>query len=77
MFTKEVKLETVEKVKDFVNAVRNVNGDIDVGSGRYIIDGKSIMGILSLDLSKPLKLTVNCDANEQAKIENVLKPFEV
>ena len=78
MLTKEVRLETIEKVKDFVNAVRDIDSNIDIGSGHYIIDGKSIMGILSLDLSKALRVVVHCTTeDEQAKAESVLKPFEV
>ncbi len=78
MLTKEVKLETIEKVKDFVNAVRDIESNIDIGSGHYIIDGKSIMGILSLDLSKPLRVVVHCkDEKEQFRAEEILKVFEV
>jgi phosphotransferase system HPr-like phosphotransfer protein len=54
-----VLLDTVEKVKGFVNTVAPLEGDIDLGSDRYVVDAKSIMGIFSLDLSKPLKVTIH------------------
>lgn len=63
-----VLLDTVEKVKGFVNLVGPLEGDIDLGNDRYIVDAKSIMGIFSLDLSKPLKLTIH----EPATAERLL-----
>jgi phosphotransferase system HPr-like phosphotransfer protein len=59
MTTVNVVLDTVDKVKGFVNMVAPLEGDIDLGSDRYIVDAKSIMGIFSLDLSKPLKVTIH------------------
>ena len=60
---REVKifLGTIERVKDFVNAVTRLDCDVDIVSGRYVIDAKSIMGIFSLDLSKPIKVEVHSD----------------
>ncbi len=54
-----VNLNSVEKVKEFVADVSRFEEDIDLVSGRFIVDAKSIMGIFSLDLSKPLILNVN------------------
>lgn len=51
-----INLNSVDKVKAFVNTVINYDGDVDLISGRYVVDGKSIMGIFSLDLSKPLEV---------------------
>ena len=60
-----IKLNTISDVRDFVNAVNSINGDIDLTSGRYTVDGKSIMGIFSLDLMNPIKLTAHTtDENE-------------
>ena len=55
---REVKicLGTIERVKDFVNAVTRLDCDVDIVSGRYVIDAKSIMGIFSVDLSKAVDL---------------------
>lgn len=57
----KVNLASIEDVKDFVAAVSQFAGDIDVVGGRYIIDAKSILGLFSLDLSKPLLLQVHSD----------------
>ena len=60
-----IKLNTISDVRDFVNAVNSINGDIDLTSGRYTVGGKSIMGIFSLDLMNPIKLTAHTtDENE-------------
>ena len=62
--TKNIKLSTISDVRDFVNAVASFEDEIDLASGRYIVDGKSIMGIFSLDLLSPIKLTVYSDKPE-------------
>ena len=59
-----IKLSTIEEVRSFVNAVSKCEYDIDLKSGRYVIDAKSIMGIFSLDLMNNIELTAhtdNCD----------------
>ncbi len=53
-----ILLDSVEKVKKFVNLAAAFPCDMDLKSGRYTVDAKSIMGIFSLDLSKPLKLEI-------------------
>ena len=58
MKTVEIRLSTIADVRDFVNIVSATNIDVDLSSGRYIVDGKSIMGIFSLDLLSPITLTV-------------------
>ena len=62
MKTVNVCLNTVEKVKGFVNTISPLDGDFDLVSDRYVVDAKSIMGIFSLDLSKPLRLDIHDDA---------------
>jgi phosphotransferase system HPr-like phosphotransfer protein len=54
-------LKSINDVKDFVNSVNKYNFDVDLSSGRYVVDAKSIMGIFSLDLSKPIKVEVHSD----------------
>lgn len=61
MKTVKISLNSIDKVKAFVNDVTNFNTDFDLVSGRYVIDAKSIMGIFSLDLSKPIKVEVHSD----------------
>ena len=74
MHTVQVNLNSVEKVRAFVNSVNTINSEFDLVSGRFVIDAKSIMGILSLDLSKPI--TLNIYSDDTAIIES-LKPFLV
>lgn len=57
----EMNLSSINDVKDFVNTVSRYDFDVDLISGRYIVDAKSIMGIFSLDLSKPIRVKVHAD----------------
>lgn len=59
-----VCLQAINDVKEFVNIVMRYNFDIDLVSGRYAVDAKSIMGIFSLDLSKPIQLNAHTDDAE-------------
>lgn len=63
MKTVKISLNSIEKVKSFVNTITKFDNDFDLVSGRYVIDAKSIMGIFSLDLSKPIDLNVHADSN--------------
>ena len=56
-----ISLKSINDVKNFVNIVNTYDFDIDLASGRYIVDAKSIMGIFSLDLSKPIRVEVQLD----------------
>lgn len=56
-----IKLSTIEEVKKFVNTVSLYDCDIDLKSGRYVVDAKSIMGIFSLDLLNKIEMTVHGD----------------
>ncbi|AUS97642.1 serine kinase [Clostridium thermosuccinogenes] len=60
-----ILLKSINEVKDFVNAANRYDFDIDLTSGRYVVDAKSIMGIFSLDLSKPIKVEVHSDNCEK------------
>ena len=74
---REVKifLGTIERVKDFVNEVSHLECDVDIVSGRYVIDAKSIMGIFSLDLSKAITMEIHSD--DCQNFLNEIKPFIV
>jgi phosphotransferase system HPr-like phosphotransfer protein len=72
----KVSLNTVDRVKEFVNTVNTLDSDFDLISGRYVIDAKSIMGIFSLDLSKPIDLMIHADNNVDQILEK-LAPFIV
>ncbi len=69
-----ISLNSIEKVKQFVNLINAYDSDFDLSSGRYIIDAKSIMGIFSLDLSKALRLDIYND-NCADELIIALKPF--
>ena len=73
MVTVKVALSSINDVKNFVNIVSKYDFDVDLTSGRYVVDAKSIMGIFSLDLSKPIMVEVH-DENGTALVEE-LKPF--
>ena len=70
MKTVLVSLPSVEKVKEFNTKIFPLEGDFDLRTGRYIVDARSIMGIFSLDLSKPISLTINSD-NEEEVVEAI------
>ena len=69
-------LGSIDKVKSFVNDITKFDSDFDLVSGRYVIDAKSIMGIFSLDLSKPINLNIHGD-EDNAEIMEVIKKYEV
>ena len=58
-----ISLNSIDKVKSFVNTISQYDFDFDLISGRYVIDAKSIMGIFSLDLSKPIDLNIHAEDN--------------
>ena len=74
MKTVQISLNSIDKVKSFVNDITKFDHDFDLVSGRYVIDAKSIMGIFSLDLSKPIDLNIHADENIDANME-MLKPY--
>ncbi len=76
MKTVQISLNSIDKVKSFVNAISTFDFDFDLVSGRYVIDAKSIMGIFSLDLSKPIDLNIHSEADETAVME-AIKPYLV
>lgn len=76
MKTVKISLNSIDKVKAFVNDVTKFNTDFDLVSGRYVIDAKSIMGIFSLDLSKPIDLAIHAEEDVD-KVLETLKPYIV
>ena len=76
MKTVTINLGSIDKVKSFVNDITKFDSDFDLVSGRYVIDAKSIMGIFSLDLSKPTNLNIHGD-EDNAEIMEVIKKYEV
>ena len=76
MKTVRISLNSIDKVKSFVNDLTKFDVDFDLVSGRYVIDAKSIMGIFSLDLSKPIDLNIHSENNID-EILTVLAPYIV
>lgn len=74
MKTVQISLNSIDKVKSFVNSISQFDYDFDLISGRYVIDAKSIMGIFSLDLSKPIDLNIHAEDGTDEVMET-LKPY--
>lgn len=74
MKTVSISLNSIDKVKSFVNDITKFDTDFDLISGRYVIDAKSIMGIFSLDLAKPIDLNIHGEDNIDT-ILTILKPY--
>ena len=74
MKTVQISLNSIDTVKSFVNEITKYDFDFDLISGRYVIDAKSIMGIFSLDLSKPIQLNIHVeDEAEEATVLSALQ----
>ena len=78
MKTVDISLNSIDKVKSFVNDISKFDSDFDsLVSGRYVIDAKSIMRIFSLDLSKPITLNIHADNANLDTIMEVLSAYTV
>ena len=76
MKTTQILIDSIDKVKAFVNEIAKFDCDFDLISGRYVIDAKSIMGIFSLDISKPIDLDIHVsDDAEAAEILKAIDPY--
>ncbi len=71
----EISLNSIDKVKSFVNILTKFDYDFDLVSGRYVIDAKSIMGIFSLDLAKPITLNIHAADEDVDEIMESIKPY--
>ena len=76
MKTIQISLNSIDKVKSFVSDITKFDYDFDLVSGRYVIDAKSIMGIFSLDLSRPIDLNIHAEENVDEVLET-LKPYMI
>ncbi len=75
MKTAKISLNSIDKVKAFVNEISKFDCDFDLVSGRYVIDAKSIMGIFSLDLSKPIDLNIHADGSALDDVMAVVSKY--
>lgn len=71
-----IMLSSINDVKNFVNTVSRYDCDVDLVSGRYIVDAKSIMGIFSLDLTKPITVQIQ-DGADSEKLLSEIESFIV
>lgn len=72
-----VLIDTMDKVKDFVRTTSQFDAELDLISGRYVIDAKSILGLFSLDLTSPVRLRIEGDSSEIDSVLDAMKPYEV
>ena len=77
MKTANIRINTIEDVKNFVTTVTKCNYEVDIVSGRYAIDAKSIMGIFSLDLSKPIDLNIHADGAALDSVMEIIDKYTV
>ena len=77
MKTVKISLNSIDKVKSFVNDLTKFDTDFDLVSGRYVIDAKSIMGIFSLDLSKPIDLNIHADGAALDSVMEIIDKYTV
>ncbi len=75
MLAVKISLNSIDKVKSFVNDISSFSAEFDLVSGRYVIDAKSIMGIFSLDISKPIELHIHTENEEEEEIMATIKPY--
>lgn len=74
----KIRLNSIDKVKNFVNQMSTLDADIDLISGRYIIDAKSIMGVFSLDLTHDIEIRIDTESKEELeKFKNIIKAYTV
>ena len=70
----KISLNSIDKVKSFVNDIAKFDAEFDLVSGRYVIDAKSIMGIFSLDISQPIDLNIHTEGDD-TDILKALEPY--
>lgn len=73
MFKANLYFKTLEDVKKFVNLAMLKDYELDMISGKYVVNAKSIMGIFSLDLTKPI--TLEAHTEDDTSLESELEPF--
>lgn len=70
----QISLNTIDDVKQFVQTITMFDGNFDLVSGKYIVDAKSILGLFSVDLSKPVALRIDVP---ETKMEAVLTAISI
>ena len=75
MIQENIRLPNVTRVQEFTSAMREFDFEVDLTSGRYVINGKSIMGILSLDLAHPIQVTAEVPEHKKERFLEVIQSF--
>lgn len=73
----QVSLSTIEEVKKFVQTLTRFEGDFELISERYVVDAKSILGLFSIDLSKPVLLRIDVEENKREEVLEAIKEYRV
>ena len=73
----EVAINNIDKVRKFVDIVSRFDCDIDLVSGHTMVDAKSIVGIFSLNIMKPMTMIIHDDEDKAQVIRNSLKAFDM
>ena len=76
MKTVQISLNCIDNIKSFVDRIAKFDNDFDLVSGRYVVNARSIMGIFSLDLSKPVNLNIHKE-EQMDEVMTALKPYIV
>ncbi len=73
----QVSLSTIDEVKKFVQTLTRFEGDFELISERYVVDAKSILGLFSVDLSKPVLLRIDVEENKREEVLEAIKEYRV
>lgn len=72
----QISLRTIEEVKEFVQTITMSDGDFELISGKYIVDAKSILGLFSVDLSKPVTLRIDVNDSKMNEVLTVIEKYK-
>ena len=72
----QISLRTIEEVKEFVQTITMSDGDFELISGKYIVDAKSILGLFSVDLSKPVTLRIDVNNSKMNEVLTVIEKYK-
>ena len=72
----QISLQMASQVKKFVNIVQSYSFEIDLRSDRYVVDAKSVLGIFSLDLSKPVNVEIHAEDDELEKCNELVEQLK-
>ena len=75
-YSATIKFDNIDRVVSFVSLVEDHPIDVDIIDGKYIIDGKSLMGILSIDLSKKLTLVIRAENEDYINKSGLIEKLD-